>query len=104
MRSIIEEIANAETQSENIRQQAAAEARDLLQSTRTAIQEEQAALEQRERDLTRARLVEAEASAGALADEMLQKLGSEADEQCAAARARLDEAAAYLLGKAQEIA
>ena len=100
MRSIIEEIANAETQSENIRQQAG----DLLQSTRTAIQEEQAALEQRERDLTRARLAEAEASAGALADEMLQKLGSEADEQCAAARARLDEAAAYLLGKVQEIA
>lgn len=104
MRSIINEIANAETQAGTIRQTAAAEARDLLQSTRTALAEEQDALEQRERDMTRARLDEAEAVGRQESEAMLRELGEAADAQCAEARARLDKAAAYLLEKVQEIA
>lgn len=104
MRSIIEEIANAETQADSIRQSAAAEARELIQNTKNELEQAQAALELDERETTRAKLAEAEQSGKALAEDMLRELGESADAQCSAARARLDEAAAYLLRKVQEIA
>ena len=60
MRSIIEEIANAETQADDIRQGAVAEARELIQTTKSELEQAQAALELQERDATRAKLAEAE--------------------------------------------
>lgn len=104
MRSIIEEIANAETQADSIRQGAASEARELIQTTKTELEKAQSALEMREREATRIRLAEAEQEGQALVEEMLRELSGSADAQCAAARERLDEAAAYLLKKVQEIA
>lgn len=104
MRSIIEEIANAETQANDIRQGAVAEARELIQTTKSELEQAQAALELQERDATRAKLAEAEQAGKTLAEDMLRELGESADAQCRTARDRLDEAAAYLLKKVQEIA
>lgn len=104
MRSIIEEIANAETQADSIRQSAVAESRELIQRTKSELEQAYTALEQQERETTRNSLVEAEQRGKALAEDILRELGDSADTQCIDARARLDAAGAYLLGKVQEIA
>ncbi|MGN0784074.1 MAG: hypothetical protein ACI4MR_00260 [Candidatus Aphodomorpha sp.] len=104
MRSIIEEIAHAETEAEAIRQSAAAESRELIQKARADAEQETARLAEQEREKTRTALEKAEEDGKQLAQTIQQDLLAAADAQCSNAQQRVDEAIHYLMQKVQEIA
>lgn len=104
MRSIIEEIAHAETEAEAIRQSAAAESRELIQQARADAEQETARLAEQEREKTRTALEKAEEDGKQLAQTIQQDLLAAADAQCANAQQRIDDAIHYLMQKVQEIA
>ena len=104
MRSVIDEIAVAEQQAEEIRLTAAAEAREMTQKAREDAKSALAALEQAQRDEARAQMERARKQGETLSKEMLSKLEQEADAVCARAQAKLPEAIAYLLNKVTKTA
>lgn len=103
MRSIIDEIAQAEEQAEQIRQDAAAAARELLASSKMSAEQEYAHVEEQERIKMRDALDQAEAEGRNQAETVLKELSEAADILCENAQLHLDDAVEYLLKKVQEI-
>lgn len=101
MRSIIDEIAAAERQADEIRSQAAADARDRIAKANEAATAALAALDNAERDKTREALAAAERDGEAEAERMRQGMEAEAAALCAAAQTRMDGAKDYLLQRVQ---
>lgn len=99
MRSIIEEIAAAEQQAEEIRQAAAVSARE---KTARASEEAEAALEALRADCRLAMaeaLKQAELDGEQLARTLSDGMDAEADAACAEAEKRLDSTVSYLMRK-----
>ncbi len=101
MRSIIDEIAAAEQQADEIRLQATADARERIGKANEAASEALAALDKAEREITREALSNAERDGEAAAERMRQDMEAEASALCAAAQTRLDAVQDYLLQKVQ---
>lgn len=104
MRSVIEEIATAERQAEDIRVSAAAQARELSLQAREDAQAALFVLENESREAMQAELEKAKLEGESLSAELQKQLQSEADALCAQAAARLDGAVAYLLNKVTKTA
>ncbi len=99
MRSVIDEIASAEKQAEEIRQNAASEAREMIVHAREEAIRALTVLENEERETTQTEIEAARQEGEKLSAEMIQKLALEADELCARANTRLDKAISYLVNK-----
>ena len=99
MRSVIEEIAQAEQQAEEIRQNAAALARELTQKAKQDAVESLASLESDERAALASALETAKQQGERISKELLADMEQEADAVCNAASAKLDQAVSYLLDK-----
>ena len=103
MRSIIDEIANAESTAEQLRQDALTDAREKIVQAKLDAEKQLASSEAREREETRRALEAADAEGAALSKAILTDMNEAAKEQCEAAYGRLDEAVTYLLRKVQGI-
>ena len=99
MRSIIDEIATAEERAEQIRQGAAAEARERVLKAREDGETALVNLAQQERAKTEAELKAAQKQGEQLAADEITTMVREADALCARAGERADRAVAYLLEK-----
>jgi vacuolar-type H+-ATPase subunit H len=99
MRSVIDEIAAAERQADEIRSSAAASARELTLKAREEAQQAISELEKSERDLAQTRMESARAKGEHASSELLARLEQEADELCRRADGRLDKAVAYLVDR-----
>ena len=104
MRSVIEEIAQAEQQAEEIRQNAAALARELTQKAKQDAVESLASLESDERAALASALETAKQQGERISKELLADMEQEADAVCNAASAKLDQAVSYLLDKVTKTA
>lgn len=104
MRSIIEEIAEAEQQADEIRAGAAANARDQIAAARVEAEKALEALDVSEREQTRAALEQAEKDGEAISREMAASMEQDADALTAQARSRMDAVVNYLLDKVQKTA
>ncbi len=99
MRSIIDEIAQAEGQADEIRRQAVAAGRERIAAVREESEKALAAMDETERDALRDALETAEREGEAEAKTLLASLHQEADALCARAEARLDDTVDYLLNR-----
>ena len=104
MRSVIEEIAAAEQQAEEIRQIAAVQARELTLKAKDDAQQALSKLESDARASLQAELETAKQQGESLSSELVGKLSQEADALCAAANAKLADAVSYLLDKVTKTA
>lgn len=104
MRSVIEEIAAAEQQAEEIRQNAAVQARELTLKAKEDAQQALSALENSARTALQNELETAKQQGERLSAELLTQMEQEADATCSAANARLDDAVSYLLNKVTKTA
>jgi len=104
MRSVIEEIAAAEQQAEEIRQNAAVQARELTLKAKEDAQNALSSLESSARNALQAELETAKQQGERLSADLLAQMEQEADAVCAAANAKLDEAVSYLLNKVTKTA
>lgn len=104
MRSIIEEIAAAEQRADEIRQNAATQARELTQKAKEDAQKALSQLESEERDTLQAGLETAKLTGEKLSGEMLVTMEQESDALCADAEKRLDKAVSYLVDKVTKTA
>ena len=104
MRSIIEEIATAEAQAEEIRANAAQASRERMQNAEAEATQSMEQLEAEARAAYQAALYQAAQDGDALAKRLAEESAAQADAMCAGAEARIADAVAYLLNKAQEIA
>lgn len=100
MRSIIDEIANAEDQAEQIRQNAALQAREDTAKAREQAQQSLVALTAYERETTERETQQAHSVGEQNAKETLERMEREADELCARANARVERAVVYLVERA----
>ena len=101
MRSIIEEIADAEQHAEEIVKSAAVQSRELLTQTREQAEQALVDAEAEEKNLTEEALRQANVQGEAAAAETLAKMEREADDLCGKAKSRLDGAVNYLVDKVQ---
>lgn len=99
MGSIIDQIAQAEAHAEQIRQDAAAAAKDSLIKARAEAAETMQSVEKTEREATRAALEQAEREGEALSAELLGQMDAQAEEICAAAEARVEGVVSYIIEK-----
>lgn len=99
MRSIIDEIALAEAQADEIRKEAAQKAREDLLNAKGEAESSMKQLGEAERELSRQALQKADSDGQKLSQEMLNGMLADADAQCDTARGRVDNAVAYLLGR-----
>lgn len=99
MRSVIDEIATAEQQAEEIRQNASVQARDLSLQAKEDAQAALAALENQERDVLLSALESAKLEGERLSETLHTQLEQETDALCARASERLNQAVSYLLDK-----
>ena len=104
MRSVIEEIANAEQQAEEIRQNAALQARERTLQAKEDAQKALSRLEEEARETLQAELDKAKLEGERLSGNMLAQLEREADALCSSANARLDKAVSYLVDKVTKTA
>ena len=104
MRSVIEEIAAAEQQAEEIRQNAATQARELTLKAKDDAQQALSRLESEARASLQTELETAKQKGERLSAELGEKLEQEADAACAAANAKLAKAVSYLLDKVTKTA
>ena len=104
MRSVIEEIALAEQQAEEIRQNAALQARELTQKAKQNAVDALAALESGERAALATALDTAKQQGERISDELLAQMEQEADATCKAASAKMDQAVSYLINKVTKTA
>jgi len=104
MRSVIEEIAAAEQQADEIRQNASVQARELTLKAKEDAQSALSRLESEERENLLAELETAKLEGERLSNEMLTQLKQEADALCVTATGRLDQAVSYLLDKVTKTA
>lgn len=101
MRSIIEEIAEAEQRAEEIEKSAALQSRELLAKTREQAEQALVLAETEEKNLTEEALSQASAQGEAAAAKTLADMEREADELCKKAESRLESAVQYLVSKVQ---
>jgi vacuolar-type H+-ATPase subunit H len=101
MRSIIEEIADAERRAEEIVKTAAVQNRELLAQTREQAEQTLVQAEAEEKSLTETALGKASEQGEAEAAETLAAMEREADDLCGKAKAKLDGAVRYLVDKVQ---
>ena len=104
MRSVIEEIANAEQQAEEIRQNAALQARERTLQAKEDAQKALSQLESEARETLQAEQEKAKLEGERLSSDMLAQLEQEADALCANATTRLDKAVSYLVDKVTKTA
>ena len=104
MRSVIEEIANAEQQAEEIRQNAAIQARERTLQAKEDAQKALSRLEEEARETLQAELDKAKLEGERLSGNMLAQLEQEADALCSNANTRLDKAVSYLVDKVTKTA
>jgi len=104
MRSVIEEIANAEQQAEEIRQNAAVQARERTLQAKEDAQKALSQLESEARETLQAEQEKAKLEGERLSSDMLAQLEQEADILCANANSRLDKAVSYLVDKVTKTA
>ncbi len=100
MRSIIDEIATAEEQAEQIRQSAVQQAREETAKAREQAEQALAALASQEREATERMQSEAQQMGEQSAKETLDGMIREADALCVRANQNVDRAIAYLVDKA----
>ena len=100
MRSIIDEIATAEEQAEQIRQNAAQQAREETAKAREQAEQALSALAAQEREATERMQSEAQRMGEQSAKETLDGMIREADTLCARANQNIDRAVAYLVDHA----
>lgn len=103
MRSIIDEIAAAEAQAEELKNKAAASARERLALAKADAEQQLVQLENDERESTKQALLRAEAEGEEKARETLDGILLSADKQCVLAEERLDAAVEHLVKKVQEL-
>lgn len=103
MRSIISEIEQAEAKAEEIRQNAASQAREQIAQAKAKAEDARGSLIERERKKTEAAVIEANGRGTEQARQRLGEMAAEADALCARARGRLDQATAYLVEKAKTL-
>ena len=101
MRSIIEEIADAEQRAEEIVKSAAVQSRELLAQTREQAERALIDAEAEEKSLTEEALRQASALGEDKAAETLSKMEREADDLCDRAKSKLAGAVGYLVDKVQ---
>ncbi|MEN6418219.1 MAG: hypothetical protein ABFC73_04790 [Clostridiaceae bacterium] len=101
MRSIIEEIADAERRAEEIVKTAAVQSRDLIVQTREQAEQALVQADAEEKSLTEEALRQAGALGEAQATETLARMEQEADDLCGKAKSKLDVAVSYLVDKVQ---
>lgn len=99
MRSIIDEIATAEAQAEQIRQTAAAQAREQISNARDFAEQALVALVAQEREETESAMGEAVKQGERVAQETQVRMEREADAICARAENKIEQAIAYLVEK-----
>ena len=104
MRSVIEEIANAEQQAEEIRQNAAIQARERTLQAKEDAQKALSRLEEEARETLQAELDKAKLEGERLSGNMLAQLEQEADALCKSANERLDKAVSYPVDKVTKTA
>lgn len=104
MRSVIEEIALAEQQAEEIRQSAAVQARELTQKAKQDAVEALAKLENEERAALSGALETAKQQGERISKDLLDQMEQESDAICKAASTKLDQAVSYLLDKVTKTA
>lgn len=102
MRSIIDEIAAAEREADEIRQQAAARAREAISFAQADAETALSDAEIVERDKTREALLAAERDGDAVAQQILFSMEQEADALCQSACERAADAVAYLVKRVTE--
>ena len=104
MRSVIEEIAQAEQRAEDIRTAAAADARESIQKAREDAQLALARMEEQAYDTAQRELEAARIEGERLSAEIRQRMEREANELCARANTRLKQAISYLVDKVSKTA
>lgn len=104
MRSVIEEIAAAERQAEETRQNAAAQARELTLKAKEDAKGALSQLESDARTALQAELETAKQEGERLSGDMRVRLEQEADTLCTQATGRLGQAVSYLLDKVTKTA
>ncbi|MEG1524228.1 MAG: hypothetical protein RRZ24_02365 [Clostridia bacterium] len=104
MRSIIEEIAEAELKAEEIRSSAVTKARDAIATAKEQAEKECATLIVNEREKTRDALEKSERNGEQITREMTEAMAHEADALCLKATACMSKTVDYLLKKVQETA
>ena len=104
MRSVIEEIAAAEQQAEDIRQNAAVQARELTLKAKEDAQQTLSKLESDARVALQTELETAKQQGERLSAELLATLEQQADAVCGKAQGKLDQAVSYLLNKVTKTA
>ena len=97
MDSMIDKIRAAEQQAEDVRAQAAADARDMAARAREEAAERLIAAAEAERQKTREALAKAEENGKVLARQVLAEAREVVAREEAAARAKLPDAVAYLM-------
>ena len=101
MRSIIDEIAAAERQADEIRLAAAASAREQIALANERAADTLSEQDKAEREKTREALLQAERDGETAAARMREDMAAEARKLCAEAEGRIDVAANYLLQRVQ---
>ncbi len=99
MRSIIDEIARAEADAEQIRQSAATALREQTVKAKADAQTRLTEIENAERNQTREALESAATDGDAMAKELLCKMTQDAEAVCGAANAKMTDAIDYLVKK-----
>ena len=102
MRSIIEEIAAAEQQAEDVLKDAASKNREFLVQARDQAERALALAEEDERVKTEQALLEANARGEAAEKETLADMAKQADDLCEKAKSRVDVAIKYLVDKVHD--
>ena len=104
MRSVIEEIASAEQQADEIRQSTTVQARELTLKAKEDAQASLTKLENAARISLQSELDTAKQQGEHVSADLLAKLEQETDAICKKANGKMDQAVAYLLDKVTKTA
>lgn len=102
MRSIIDEIAQAEAEADRIRSEAALNAKEIIQRAHRQSEENDKVFEQEERESLRDALNNAEIKGAELAKDISVSAKAAAEQVCEKAAAKLPGAVDYIVGKVRE--
>lgn len=104
MRSIIDEIATAEEQAEQIRQNAAVQAREMTAKAREQAERALHETAELERSKTETELEQSRMQGEQIAKEAVASFEREAQELCARAEGKIDRAVVYIVEKVMQTA
>lgn len=99
MHSMIEQVKEAEQQAAQIRQEAVVAGREAVAKTQADIKEKRLLSAEEEREALKDAMQKAEETGAALGAKIISERAKEADASCEAAKKKLPEAVAYLLGR-----